>query len=92
MNFLNRGQKRDNNIHMRGLYRSVPTWLARQATKKVTGPRLWNPSLVDTANFTREYQIFWVEVGLEQGPLSLCEDKCGDTWNKSSGSGLENWD
>jgi hypothetical protein len=31
-------------------------------------------------------------VGLEQGPLSPCEDKCGVTWKKSSGSGLENWD
>jgi hypothetical protein len=31
-------------------------------------------------------------VGLKQCPLSPCEDKWGDTWKKSSGSGLENWD
>jgi hypothetical protein len=38
----------------------------------------------------RRYQIFWVAVGLEWGPLSPCEDKLGATWKKSSGSGLEN--
>jgi hypothetical protein len=31
-------------------------------------------------------------VGLERGALSLCEDKWGATWKKSSGSGPENWD
>jgi hypothetical protein len=31
-------------------------------------------------------------VGLEQGPLSSCEDKWGATWKKSSGPSLENWD
>jgi hypothetical protein len=36
-----------------------------------------------------DVQIFWVAVGLERGPL---EDKWGATWNKSSGSGVENWD
>jgi hypothetical protein len=41
---------------------------------------------------SRRYQIFWVAVGLKQGPLSPCEDKWGATWKKSSGSGLENWD
>jgi hypothetical protein len=38
------------------------------------------------------YQIFWVAVGLERGPLSPCDDKWGATWKKNSGSGLENWD
>jgi hypothetical protein len=38
------------------------------------------------------FQIFWVAVGLEWGPLSPCESKWGATWKKSSGSGLENWD
>jgi hypothetical protein len=28
------------------------------------------------------YQIFWVAVGLERGPLSPCEDKWGATWKK----------
>jgi hypothetical protein len=41
--------------------------------------------------FVRHYQIFWVAVGLERGPLSPCESKWGATWKKSSGSGLENW-
>jgi hypothetical protein len=41
---------------------------------------------------SRRYHIFWVAVGLERGPLSPCEDKCGATWKKSSCSGLENWD
>jgi hypothetical protein len=41
---------------------------------------------------SRRYQIFWVALGLERGPLSPCEDKWGATWKKSSGSGLENWD
>jgi hypothetical protein len=40
----------------------------------------------------RRYQIFWVAVSLEQGPLSPCEDKWVATRKKSSGSGLENWD
>jgi hypothetical protein len=40
----------------------------------------------------RRYQIFWVAVGLERGPLSPCEDKWGATWKTSSGSSLENWD
>jgi hypothetical protein len=30
-------------------------------------------------------------VGLERGPLSPGEDKWGATWEKSSGSGVENW-
>jgi hypothetical protein len=34
----------------------------------------------------------WVAVGLEWGPLSLCEDKWGSIWKKTSGPGLENWD
>jgi hypothetical protein len=41
---------------------------------------------------SRRYQIFWVAVGLERGPLSPCDSKCGATWKKSSDSGLENWD
>jgi hypothetical protein len=41
---------------------------------------------------SRRCQIFWVAVGLKRGPLSPCEDKWGDAWKKSSGSGLENWD
>jgi hypothetical protein len=41
---------------------------------------------------SRSYQIFWVAVGLERGPLSPCEDKWGATWKKISGPGLENWD
>jgi hypothetical protein len=41
---------------------------------------------------SRRYQIFWVAVGLERDSLSSCKDKCGATWNKNSGSGLENWD
>jgi hypothetical protein len=41
---------------------------------------------------SRRCQIFWVAVGLEQGPLSPWEDKWGATWKKSSGSGLENCD
>jgi hypothetical protein len=36
--------------------------------------------------------MFWVAVGLERGPLNPCEDKWRTTWNKSSGSGLKNWD
>jgi hypothetical protein len=31
---------------------------------------------------SRRCQIFWVVVGLEQGPLSPCEDKWGATWKK----------
>jgi hypothetical protein len=31
---------------------------------------------------SRQYQNFWVAVGLEQGPLSPCEDKWRATWNK----------
>ena len=38
---------------------------------------------------SRRYQIFWVVVGLERGPLSL---NWGATWIKSSGSGPENRD
>jgi hypothetical protein len=41
---------------------------------------------------SRRCQIFWVEMGLELGPLSPCEDEWGATWMKSIGSGLENWD
>jgi hypothetical protein len=41
---------------------------------------------------SRRHQIFWATVGLEQDPLSPCEDKWGATRKKSSGSGLENWD
>jgi hypothetical protein len=41
---------------------------------------------------SRGYQIFWVAVGLERGPLSPWEGKWVATWKKSSGSGLENWD
>jgi hypothetical protein len=37
---------------------------------------------------SQRYQIFWVAVGLERGPLNPCEDKWGATWKKSSGSGL----
>jgi hypothetical protein len=29
------------------------------------------------------YQIFWVAVGLEQSPLSPCEDKWGATWKNN---------
>jgi hypothetical protein len=42
--------------------------------------------------YFRRCQIFWVAVDLERGPLSPCENTWGDTWTKSSGSGLENWD
>jgi hypothetical protein len=31
---------------------------------------------------SRRYQIFWVAVGLEQGPLSTRYDMRGDTWKK----------
>jgi hypothetical protein len=31
---------------------------------------------------SRRYQIFWVAVGLELGPLNPCEDKWGATWQK----------
>jgi hypothetical protein len=41
---------------------------------------------------SRRYQIFWVAVGLQRGPLSPCEDKWGAIWKKSSGSGLDNWE
>jgi hypothetical protein len=41
---------------------------------------------------SRRYQIFWVAVDLVRGPLSHCESKWGATWEKSSGSGLVNWD
>jgi hypothetical protein len=41
---------------------------------------------------SRRYQIFWVAVGLEWCALSPREDKCGATWKKISGSGLENSD
>jgi hypothetical protein len=37
---------------------------------------------------SRCYQIFWVAVGLEWGPLSPCEDKWGATWKKSNDSSL----
>jgi hypothetical protein len=32
---------------------------------------------------SRRYQIFWVAVGLERGPLSPCESKWGATWKKA---------
>jgi hypothetical protein len=35
---------------------------------------------------SRRYHIFWVVVGLEQGPLSPCEDKWEATWKKTSGA------
>jgi hypothetical protein len=41
---------------------------------------------------SRHYQIYWVAVSLERGPLSPYEDKWGTTRKKSSRSGLENWD
>ena len=33
----------------------------------------------------RRYQIFWVVVGLERGPLSLVRSNWGATWIKNSG-------
>jgi hypothetical protein len=41
---------------------------------------------------SRHYQIFWEEVGLEQGPLSLVGITEELLELKSSGSGLENQD
>jgi hypothetical protein len=41
---------------------------------------------------SRRYQIFWVAVGLEQGPLSLVSISEELLERKSCGSGLENWD
>jgi hypothetical protein len=38
------------------------------------------------------YQIFWVVVGLEQGPLSIVSTIEELLERKSSGSGLEKWD
>jgi hypothetical protein len=61
-------------------------------------PPLWSSGqtswlLTQRSGFdSRFYQIFWVAVGLERGPLSPCESKWGATWKKRSGSGLENWD
>jgi hypothetical protein len=40
---------------------------------------------------SRRYQIFWVAVGLERGPLSLVGMNEELPERKSSGSGLENW-
>jgi hypothetical protein len=37
---------------------------------------------------SRRCQIFWVALGLEQGPHSPCEEKWGATLKKSSDSGL----
>jgi hypothetical protein len=54
---------------------------------RVSGYRSRGPGLD-----SRRYQIFWEEVGLDGGPLSLgrrIEELL--EW-KSSGSGLENWD
>jgi hypothetical protein len=31
---------------------------------------------------SRRCQIFWIAVGLEQGPLSPCEDEWGATWKE----------
>jgi hypothetical protein len=61
-------------------------------------PPLWSSGqsfwlLTQRSGFdSQRYQIFWVAVGLERGPLSPCESKWGVTWKKSSGSGLEDWD
>jgi hypothetical protein len=41
---------------------------------------------------SRRYQIFWVVVGLERGPLSLVRIIVELIECKSSGSGLENRD
>jgi hypothetical protein len=41
---------------------------------------------------SRRCQILWVALGLERDSLSPCEYKWGETWKKSSGCGLENWD
>ena len=41
---------------------------------------------------SRRYQIFWVVVGLERGPLSLVSSIEELLESKSSGSGLENRD
>jgi hypothetical protein len=41
---------------------------------------------------SRRYQIFWEVVGLERGPLSLVRIIEELLEQKSSGSGLENWD
>jgi hypothetical protein len=66
-------------------------------TMTLLGPPLWSSGhsswlLTQRSGFDfRRYQIFWVAVGLERGPLSPCESKWGATWKKSSGSGLENW-
>ena len=41
----------------------------------------------------RRYQIFWVVVGLERGPLSLVRSNWGATWiKKVAAPGSENWD
>jgi hypothetical protein len=57
-------------------------------------PPLWSSGQTSwlLTQRSRRYQIFWVAVGLERGPLSPCESKWGVTWKKSSGSGLKNWD
>jgi hypothetical protein len=61
-------------------------------------PPLWSSSqsfwpLTRRSGFDSQlYQIFWVAVVLERGPLRPCEIKWGAAWKKSSGSGLENWD
>jgi hypothetical protein len=54
---------------------------------RIPGRRAGGPGF-DSGRF----QIFWVALGLERGPLISCEDKWEATWKKSSGSGLENWD
>jgi hypothetical protein len=41
---------------------------------------------------SRRYQIFWVAVCLERGPLSLLSINEELLETKNSGSGLENWD
>jgi hypothetical protein len=52
----------------------------------------FNDNVICPGFDSRRYQIFWVAVGLERGPLSPCESKWGATWKKSIGSDLENWD
>jgi hypothetical protein len=62
------------------------------------GPPLWSSGqcswlLTQRSGFgSRRYQIFWVAMGLERGPLSPCESKWGAIWKKISGSGLQKWD
>jgi hypothetical protein len=41
---------------------------------------------------SRPYQIFWIVVSLERGPLSFVSINEELLERKSSGSGLENWD